>query len=455
MAKAKSKKAKSRRRLSPHIDKVDEITLEIATQENAALKAAIYGSAGSGKSFTAAAQIIGLHKHINSKKPIAFYDTEGGSDYLLPHFENCGIQVIRIKARAFKYCIPFIKDAEKRCDMGIMDSVTHPWIELCESYKAQVNEYLLSIGYNPIQRLRFQDWAILKAEWTGFMDNYLNSQLHLWILGRGGYEYEYLEDPDDPEKKVLAKTGTKMKAESSTAFEPSLTMEMDPIYLDRAAKNKLIEATKRGVSIKVSGKISSFQLTILKDRTNILTGSVFVYPPDPGKMLVPNNRMWNDILPCVKALKIGKAHKGVDTESSSKELFGDQGHGRSKFKERQEQWAEEVKNLLTVRWPSASGGDKVQKLMILDFVFGTNAWSRIEKFTPQDLEEGSNKIRRRIKAGKDTWEDIADTAEAIGYPLYKEDPLQIAFMANTGEVEEAIKRLTDYGNKKKDGSGAK
>ena len=65
-----------------------------AKNEQAYLKCAIQGFAGSGKSFSAAMIAIGLHSYINSKKPVMFMDTETGSDYLLKHFDGSRIPVM-------------------------------------------------------------------------------------------------------------------------------------------------------------------------------------------------------------------------------------------------------------------------------------------------------------------------------------------------------------------------
>jgi len=85
-----------------------------AKNETAYLSASIYGFAGSGKSFTAACIAIGLHAHIKSNTPIACIDTEGGTDFLLPHFKHNGIEVIRSKSRSFADVLPTIAEAKRR-----------------------------------------------------------------------------------------------------------------------------------------------------------------------------------------------------------------------------------------------------------------------------------------------------------------------------------------------------
>lgn len=98
--------------------------------------------------------------------------------------------------------------------MLIIDSISHFWKEVQDSYKKSKHR----------NRLHFHDWGQIKDQWGRFTDCYINSQVHIIMCGRAGYEYAYFEDEDG--KKQLEKTGTKMKAESEMGYEPSLLMEM-------------------------------------------------------------------------------------------------------------------------------------------------------------------------------------------------------------------------------------
>ncbi|GAG21178.1 unnamed protein product, partial [marine sediment metagenome] len=70
------------------------------TGAQAFLKAGIYGFEGAGKSMTAALLAIGLHQHAKLTKPVAYFDTETGSDYLRELFELAGIELVAIKTHA-------------------------------------------------------------------------------------------------------------------------------------------------------------------------------------------------------------------------------------------------------------------------------------------------------------------------------------------------------------------
>ena len=61
--------------------KVDEDFFTAIGNTKPYFKAAFEGEPGTGKSWTAALVAIGLHKKINSKKPIVLIDTEKASKF--------------------------------------------------------------------------------------------------------------------------------------------------------------------------------------------------------------------------------------------------------------------------------------------------------------------------------------------------------------------------------------
>ena len=183
---------------SPNVKKTNFKLLKKAVNQTAYLKAGFMGFAGSGKTFTASQLAIGLAKDIGDNKPVAFFDTETGSDYLIKEFENAGVELLVVKTRSFRDLLGFLKEAESACSVAIIDSITHVWQELMEAYAKRNNRR---------NGLLFQDWGKLKTEWRQFTDLYLNSSLHVIMCGRAGYEYDYSQD--ETGKKELLKTGTK------------------------------------------------------------------------------------------------------------------------------------------------------------------------------------------------------------------------------------------------------
>src|SRR5262245_49451087 len=92
------------------------------------LKAGIMGLAGSGKTYTATEITIGLVEYMRKaglelgSKPVAFMDTETGSDWCLPRFQAAGIELVVSRSRALTDLRMAIVEAEENCSALIIDS---------------------------------------------------------------------------------------------------------------------------------------------------------------------------------------------------------------------------------------------------------------------------------------------------------------------------------------------
>jgi DNA helicase HerA-like ATPase len=155
--------------------------LKKPTNRQAYAKVGIYGDAGSGKTTTAAKIGIGL-AHLRGKR-IAFFDTEGGSDYLIKTFENNGIELfVSDISRDFKYLLAFVNEAvDEKIDVIIVDSITHIWKQLQKDYLSELNERNVENGRKKRFALEFQDWRFIKDRWQEFTDLYLTSPIHTII----------------------------------------------------------------------------------------------------------------------------------------------------------------------------------------------------------------------------------------------------------------------------------
>jgi hypothetical protein len=210
--------------VTPPVDFFDE-----AENTTAFLKMGILGFQGSGKTKTATKTTIGLIQHMKklkvpaADKPVYFLDTETGSDWVLPDFAAAGIPVKTKKTRSFSDLVAAVPIAQQNASVLLIDSATHFWKELCESYCRRKAEQLKRSTY----RLQMNDWGYLKGElaWGKFSDLYVNSGVHIILCGRAGYEFNM--DQDEEGHKELQKTGVKMKAEGEFGYEPSLLVYME------------------------------------------------------------------------------------------------------------------------------------------------------------------------------------------------------------------------------------
>ena len=225
------------------------------TNDHPYLKAAFQGFQGSGKTFTAMIVAAGLHDQLGGAQ-IVIYDTEIASAFLMPQFEKRGIKGVRnIKSRSLKNLTNVIDAAEKfdKPVILLIDSITHVWKNLVYEWKTQKRKSYLTM----------HDWGILIPKWEEeFSRRFLESKVHIIFTGRAGYSYDDQEN-EETGKKELKKTGTRMKVQGETGFEPSLLVEMEQHQ----------EAGKSGKSKKVY-----VTATILKDRYDIINGQTFRNP---------------------------------------------------------------------------------------------------------------------------------------------------------------------------------
>lgn len=335
-----------------------------AAQQQSYLKAGFYAEAGAGKTYTMSLLAIGLHKLIKSTKPICFFDTEAGSDYVFPTlFQPSGIKLEVVKSRSFEDLMAAAEEAEKISDILVAESVTHVWDELQSAYRKK----------NGITKLEFQDWAILKPEWNRFTTRYLNAKIHIIIGGRSKDDYQYVQN--ERGKKELIVTGNRMATEKNMSYEPSLLVEMEKV-----------------IDVKTGFWIP--RAWILKDRFSQIDGKAFDRPT------------FETFLPHVKMLNLGGTHVGVDMTRNSEALFSsDDGKSLAEMRHKQTVWTEEIESTLTAAYPGRSSEETKKKLDLLKMAFGGYAWAMIKDMKPEVLQAGLLKIREAITA------DLAKIAE--------------------------------------------
>jgi hypothetical protein len=329
-----------------------------STNTQAKLKAGLMGFAGDGKTYTAATLAIGLVELMRERglpdgdKPVMFIDTETGSDWVKPRFDAAGIELLTAKTRAFVDLLAALREAETGSSVLIIDSITHFWRELTETYAEKRGRK---------RGLEFQDWAYLKAEWGKFSDLYVNSNCHAILCGRAGYEYDFFENAAG--KKELQKTGIKMKAETETGYEPSLLILMEK-FRDLETGQMWREAH------------------ILKDRSTRLDGKTL------------RNPSFADFRPHVDFLNLGGAQVGLDTTRDSSELVGSDNSKRDwRWRQEQREIAmSEIQDVINKHHGGTSNDAKKTKADLLEKHAGTRSWARIETFELEALSDLRNRL---------------------------------------------------------------
>lgn len=332
---------------------------KIGKLEMAYLKMGIYGGAGSGKTWTASDIAIGLHKFIKAKKPIYFIDTETGSDFVLDKFKDAKIKLLVAKSRAFKDLVAGIDEAEKNGSIILIDSITHFWNELMDAYQTKHN----------LSRITLRHWIPLKQTWREFTEKFVNSNLHIIMCGRVGDVWEDIED----EEGVLEtkRTGTKMKAEVETAFEPSL----------------LVELVKHRKSSR-AGAGWVHRAWVVKDRFDTIDGKNF---DDPG---------FDEFLPHIKKLNIHGEHRAVDSERNSEDMFPD--NNRYARGRERDIMLEKIEAEIHLLYPGTPNNSDVKtaRLNLMQEVFETKSKKEISGMQNEILiiAYKALKNKRQIKA---------------------------------------------------------
>jgi hypothetical protein len=340
--------------------------LKPATNKMAFAKVGLYGTAGSGKTRTAAEIAIGLHGAIGSKKPVVGFDTEPAFSFVLPLFQKAGIELlVADESRALVDLMKFMDEAEQASDIVIIDSITHVWRDAQESYLARLNETRKRYGKKPLPALEFQHWRPIKAAWADFTDRFLSSKMHVIVCGRAGNVYEYQDKDDGTGKKELITTGTRMATEKELGYEPSLLIEM------------VIERDNgRAINTAV----------VQKDRADTLNGHEIQMPD------------FEKLRPHFDALNIGGAHFESMERRDSKEMFPEADEsGWDKEKQDRAIWAEEIAELMKKHFPSQSVDDKQKRADLLEKIFGTRSWTAVESMRSSALESCYVRLRDHLE----------------------------------------------------------
>lgn len=329
------------------------------------LKAGFLGDPKSGKTWTAMLVALGLRKFFELDGEIAFFDTEGGSEYVADRIrQETGKELLGVKAQSFADLLQVGREAEKaNVSVLIVDSITHPWRELCEAHLAGINAKRKANRLQPRYKLEFQDWSILKAKWAEWTTFYLNSKLHIIVCGREGGVFEF-ERNEETGKNELVKTGVKMKTEGEFGFEPSLLVRME--------REQILGEKPHMVH----------RATVLGDRFSAIDGA---QADDPG---------FDFFMPHIRLLKPG-AHSTIDTQLKSETGADDEGNSQwHRDKRERTIIVEEIQGELLKLWPGQTGPEKKARGDAFEKYFGTRSWTKIETLIAlKDLKKALKEIR--------------------------------------------------------------
>lgn len=344
-----------------------------AKNEQAAAKIGAFGGQGSGKTTTMSQIAIGLSLSLHKGAPVAFYDTEKGSDFARVMFEAEGIELLRSKTRAIKDLLTIVKEAEAvGCCALVVDSVSHVWKDLMDSFCARKN----------ISRIQFEHWRELKGVWGQWTDAMINSRLHMLVAGRAGKEYEYQEDEGSGKKELITK-GTKMKAEGDFGYEPDFLVEM---WLERE-------------NAKHTGSHLVHRAIVLKDRSMRVNGHEFEWADmKDGYHKGDWKLVYQEFEPYIKFLNVGGPQVGIDATRDSQSMFDESGRAEWSRREKDKKIClEEFEATMVKLWPSQDARGKAIKMAVIENLFSTRSWTKVEML-PLETAKNALTVLRGIEA---------------------------------------------------------
>ncbi len=219
------------------------------TPLKAALKMAMYGTAGAGKTFTSLLIAEGLAKQ--SGKRIAVVDTEQGTAFYGQDVPSRSIHPTAfdfdvLHSRSITEVLAGVRDLDPtKHGVLIIDSITHLWDACKAAYSGRVNRN----GAIP-----FQAWTAIKKPYRELMHFILATPMHVLLCGRQGVDYG-----EDEATGELKSAGYKMRAEGETAFEPDILLRLEHY-----------KAKRNAMAVPVAH--------VEKDRTGILSGKSIEWP---------------------------------------------------------------------------------------------------------------------------------------------------------------------------------
>ncbi len=359
------------------------------------VKATFQGPQGSGKTRTAVELACKTREFFGSKKPIAFYDTETGSDYIADLIkERTGLAPVRVKTRAFSDLRQVVGECvDGISDILIVDSISHVWRELQAAYMQKINENRRS----PKQRMDIQDIMKIKELWGPWPDDFLQSPIHIIVCGREGNEWGHEWD-EEKGKSELVTVGKKMKVEGEFGYEASLMVSMR------------IEQIEGGTVKKRGGKKEQHErrliniATILKDRFDVMNGQVFEMPT--GDVFLP---FLNKLVP--------GAHRPTDTAVKSAASMPQVDDGDWNYEKRQRAiLCEEIQGEITKYYPGQTAREKSIKLALIERAFDTRSWTKVETLNSEALRTGLLLIRKAMEDRPKFEEELSDAMAAAAAP---------------------------------------
>jgi hypothetical protein len=219
------------------------------TSLKAGFKLALYGPAGSGKTFTALLLAEGLARHCGRR--VAVLDTEQGTAFYsqaVPtrktHPQAFDFDVLHSRAVTEALAAVHALDPAEY-GVVVVDSISHIWDACRNAYSGKVTKH----GGIPLHA-----WSSIKKPYRELMNLLLSLQVHVIFCGRQGIDYG-----EDEGTGELKQVGFRLRAEGETGYEPDILLRLESHKSDRRRPAVILAHVE-------------------KDRTGVLAGATIEWP---------------------------------------------------------------------------------------------------------------------------------------------------------------------------------
>lgn len=225
------------------------LTFKKATKEQAKLRLALIGLAGSGKTYSA----LSIAKHLVPGGRVAVIDTERGSASL--YADHFAFDTLELERHGPENYVEAIEAAEQAgYDVIVIDSLSHAW-----AGKDGALEQVDKIAKREGKSNNFTAWRDVTPKHNKLVDALVGSKVHIIATMRSAMEY-VLEKDEKTGKSAPRKIGLAPIQRTGMDYEFTLVGDLDLAHTLVVSKSRCLGAVEVGEVIEKPGEKLALKL---------------------------------------------------------------------------------------------------------------------------------------------------------------------------------------------------
>lgn len=237
-----------------------------ATKEQAKLRLALIGLAGSGKTYSA----LSIASHLVPNGKIAVIDTERGSASL--YADRFAFDVLDLERHGPEdYCEAIEAADAAGYEIIVIDSLSHAW-----AGKDGALEQVDKIAKREGKSNNFTAWRDVTPKHNRLVDAMLSCKAHLVVTMRS--KMEYVLEKDDKGKSSVRKVGLAPIQRDGLDYEFTLVGDMDLTHTLTVTKSRCLGSVEVGEMIEKPGEKMALKL-----RAWLASGAEPAPKPEPAR----------------------------------------------------------------------------------------------------------------------------------------------------------------------------